>query len=1536
MLIVWQIQAVPQYQLNLCNTNNHQDGHCLSYHSHERYEHFTDVHYEVTEIEQIMSYCVRPAEKNYSVVMLDFQNSTDPSFTFAELKQKNITSQMLLSWSASIDMAERYQIFLNNYSNSSSEKEVIFYNCTSSWFGPFCQFAFDYQMDEPFNDTVLSIFQSKRVVREGVRITCYKHLTCQTLLSCLDWREICDGKKDCLDASDEDNCWQLELNECPESEYRCHNGQCIPIEFLRDISDQPDCLDGTDEGPYALQGCYNSPNFHCEEHMCQPGGDEFPCGDGECAKELFKCQNGRNSFLPSNFCFNDTACSVKLYDQVDYKWCLLFCSETNCVKDNCSMVYEFRDFLLLFGHVHFMFSQKNSNYYEIILPDYVCYDVKLCPHFPPPTEQFDNMTCRPFSDLKLPNTDSYNNWDTALNDIKNRFRGCLTTTNEIHYCNYSTMYQCENSSKCISKHRLLDGIRDCPFNDDETFNESCSLNDIRQRFKCKDEENEKCFTLLIVQNGKKECKYGEDEYNVAEAFARTHITFQTTCNGKTELPPILIDGQYETDETNCEHWPCNNTYTRCDNFWLCENGADEINCPYSTCPERHHDCVFLNDTSKVSCLPIARAGDGVDHCLGGTDERIKYRLDNWLNDSGIAFNNFHCWNDTEVIPVGHLCDNTTDCRFNDDEVFCKISASLDWILCMMPEQPLKDVENFFCNFGRMIIRSSLIYFRLSNILNYPLGLATDNISIASSTRTKTRSIEIDLKTNLPSDLAWWCNRGVPIRLRLNDNTSTLSCLCPPSYYGDTCQYQNQRVSLTLQVRAASDWRSIFVFLITLIDNERNIQSHDHVEYLPIRDCKTKFNIYLLYSTRPKNSSKTYSVKIDAFNEKALKYRASWIFHLRFSFLPVHRLAVLLKVPFSNAIFAQQKCLPPCIHGQCFHHVNDQNSTFCHCEPGWSGIQCDVEHKCDCAPDSLCISDSICLCPPGRFGSRCHLIQVSSELCMNGGKWAPVDVRYTSFNAIRSMCICPEGYVGDRCEHQQRQTRIDISFHHKLTIPSSLLVHFIAVQLYGKHNRTSIMKKIAFDQYSLTVYTSTLFNIALAQILSQYYLIILHEQTIVSAHIPTKIIPSHRCPSIGELFNETFANQHLLKRIKYYHLPCREQTELVCFYDDVHFCLCTLDRTANCFEFDHNMTYDCGGYNYCENEGHCFKDDPICGTSSICVCLLCYFGSSCQFSTKGSALSLDIILGYHIRSKTEISQQPTIVKVAIALITTMSTFGFINSVLSFQTFRGKQTRCVGCGLYLFTVSIISMIIVIVLTFKFAFLVASRIGSISNRSFLYLQCALTDFILRSLLSTSDWFSACVAIERAVNVIQGIKFNKAKSKKMAKLMIFIVLLFTSCSYIYDPIHRRLIDDEEEQRTWCVSQYSSSVQVFDWLLNIFHFSVPFAINCISALTVIIIAARTRSNSQKTKSFKEHLREQIHHHKHLLISPLILIVLALPRLVISFLSGCMKSARDSWLYLIGYFISFIPSIMTFIVFVLPSEMYKKELNDSLKWIWQR
>lgn len=80
-----------------------------------------------------------------------------------------------------------------------------------------------------------------------------------------------------------------------------------------------------------------------------------------------------------------------------------------------------------------------------------------------------------------------------------------------------------------------------------------------------------------------------------------------------------------------------------------------------------------------------------------------------------------------------------------------------------------------------------------------------------------------------------------------------------------------------------------------------------------------------------------------------------------------------------------------------------------------------------------------------------------------------------------------------------------------------------------------------------------------------------------------------------------------------------------------------------------------------------------------------------------------------------------------------------------------------------------------------------------------------------------------------------------------------------------------------------------------------------------------------------EHLRDQIRKHRHLLFALDVFIFLFLPRLIISFISGCMRSAREPWIYLIAYFLSFIPSILTFTVYVLPSKHYKSEFNTVFK-----
>jgi hypothetical protein len=96
---------------------------------------------------------------------------------------------------------------------------------------------------------------------------------------------------------------------------------------------------------------------------------------------------------------------------------------------------------------------------------------------------------------------------------------------------------------------------------------------------------------------------------------------------------------------------------------------------------------------------------------------------------------------------------------------------------------------------------------------------------------------------------------------------------------------------------------------------------------------------------------------------------------------------------------------------------------------------------------------------------------------------------------------------------------------------------------------------------------------------------------------------------------------------------------------------------------------------------------------------------------------------------------------------------------------------------------------------------------------------------------------------------------------------------------------------------------------------------------------SQRRLKDHKQLSYKKYLRQTFSQHKHLFMSACILVILALPRLIISLLFRCMESARNPWLFLIGYFVSFIPSALVFAVFVLSSTSYKKIFKQQIKRI---
>ena len=729
----------------------------------------------------------------------------------------------------------------------------------------------------------------------------------------------------------------------------------------------------------------------------------------------------------------------------------------------------------------------------------------------------------------------------------------------------------------------------------------------------------------------------------------------------------------------------------------------------------------------------------------------------------------------------------------------------------------------------------------------------------------------------------------------------------------------------------------------LVDNYTNIHSYEQIDYLSVRDCRKKFNIYFLYSTRPKLLNYTYFIQIDTYDKMKMKYYVSLFYPIQFLFLPVHRLSFQVDIPLQESLITSKNCPLKCLHGQCTYFINLEKF-FCHCFNGYSGRLCSIKNDCNCSPDSICVGTSnnrsICVCPLDKFGPRCYLKMTTCILnsCYNNSQCIATDIKISK---SEYFCLCSQGSIGSTCE--KPEMKIEFYFDKNIFIPQSILIHFIFVPTWplspGSFDffdfiepiQTSQIAKIKYSQNSVLVYYGNSFHLIFIEFNQDYYLALLQKNYTTITNLSTKIIPKHRCKSINELFNQQIQSLPTWHRAKYYHIPCQNQSDLVCFHDnDQLMCLCDIDRHANCFKFNYKHIYNCFGYNYCQNGGQCYQNNNTCPTSSSCFCRECYFGNQCQLTSIGFGLSLDHILGYNIWPNIDFLQQPKIVRISTGVTIVMFLFAIINTILSIITFQTKKSLDVGCGIYLLISSITSILTMTMFTLKFFLLIFSQMSIIKNYSFLYINCIMMDITLKSFLAIGDWLNACVAVERTITIYTEVKFNKKKSKIYAKWIIIGIYLFTFISYIHDPIHRKLLEDNEEERKWCVVNYSSSIEIYAIFINIIHFFLPFGINIISFIIMIILLARKKSEINQRQTYKTHLWIQFQQHKHRLFSSIILIIIAMPRLIISFLSECMKSARNSNLYLIGYFMSFIPPLLIFILFVLPSEFYYKQFNETI------
>ena len=379
LIFLHLINAHPQF--NLYYTDEVYQDENGFYHDCLRVVGMTDSAEKKLDMENFF-YCLSESPSQFHINI----DKSISKLTFDELKQKNISVQQLFHWSAPIDLIENYQIYLNNISLTLVNQ--TFYNCSLPRFGPQCQYELVYY---PFNYHELTLYDiiqelSLLIGGQPQMSTCYVHLQCDygTTSICLDWTDICNGQINCLNNGiDEKDCWQLEINQCNDHEYRCTNGMCIPNIFYDDQTHTSDCLDASDY-LYA----FPSTTYEC-------GGSYyagFICPDRICDNEYFtdSCEKGRDKLMydiqhlqlvssntTSDYCWLAVVCFINKPKPTD-SICQTFCEHNSCldiIQTNCSDLIFYPNFPVLFGNIYFAYNKTDASYWNTISPEFVhmCY-----------------------------------------------------------------------------------------------------------------------------------------------------------------------------------------------------------------------------------------------------------------------------------------------------------------------------------------------------------------------------------------------------------------------------------------------------------------------------------------------------------------------------------------------------------------------------------------------------------------------------------------------------------------------------------------------------------------------------------------------------------------------------------------------------------------------------------------------------------------------------------------------------------------------------------------------------------------------------------------------------------------------------------------------------------------------------------------------------------------------------------------------------------------------------------------------------------
>jgi hypothetical protein len=406
----------------------------------------------------------------------------------------------------------------------------------------------------------------------------------------------------------------------------------------------------------------------------------------------------------------------------------------------------------------------------------------------------------------------------------------------------------------------------------------------------------------------------------------------------------------------------------------------------------------------------------------------------------------------------------------------------------------------------------------------------------------------------------------------------------------------------------------------------------------------------------------------------------------------------------------------------------------------------------------------------------------------------------------------------------------------------------------------------------------------------------------------------------------------------FHIFCRENSNVQCFYTTHYFCRCDNNPSrAECVSF-HLDFNECNQKSACLNKGRCIHGDRLNRSNFLCICPLCTNGKLCQYAfgrftvtIETLFVSISLSFGYQL---------------IIPIV--MFVFGLVSNGISIFIFHKIITHKLsssrlsfgGCSVYLLMNSIISQITLTLLLLRIVYLLYINVYQMSIKMNTNL-CRSLPYIMSSTWFVSSWIMAFVTFTRSLSIVRPRSWLFIHSSQFVTRIVLITILvvFISClPYIFSY---KIVSDKIGERldSWCFLELSASSTIYLRLTTLFHQIVPFSLNITSTLILLFYISRSKANSHKQTPF-ESFKQVLYDRLEFVVAPFVCFISQSPQIIILFLDSCqfINSYWFTMSTLAAYYLSFVPQIAIFFIYILPSPLYKEELIKTklLKMIKRR